>query len=71
MLQRNNSVKFTLPGLSKTDGQNRSVHYNKFQKKKLCVVSCLLEYEKKRTSHMRPDYLSEPDPLLRTVKKPH
>ena len=72
MLKRNNSVKFTLPGLSKTqtDGQNRSVQYNKFQKKKLCVVSCLLEYEK-RTSHMRPDYLSEPDPLLRTIKKPH
>ena len=72
MLKRNNSITFTLPGLSKTqtDGQNRSVQYHSFQKKKLCVIACLQEYEK-RTVHTRPDSLNEPDPLLRTVKKPY
>lgn len=72
MAKRNDSISFDLPGLSKTqtDPTARSVKYQKFNKKKLCPVSCILDYEAK-TEHMRPNQECEPDPLLRATRKPH
>ncbi|XP_071137063.1 uncharacterized protein [Mytilus edulis] len=71
MSRNKSSIIFHLPGLSKTqkDCNNRSVKYCKFSKKKLCVISCIHEYEL-RTEHLRPVSKHEPDPLLRSTKKP-
>lgn len=72
MSKKKNSVNFDLPGLSKTQKKtckHRSVKYFKFSKKKLCIVSCLNEYET-RTQQMRPAEKSDPDPLLRSTRKP-
>jgi integrase len=71
MSKKKNSVKFDLRGLSKTQKncKHRSVKYFKFSKKKLCVVSCLNKYET-RTQQMRPAEKSDPDPLLRSTRKP-
>ena len=71
MVRRNNCIEFFLPGISKTqkDCVSRSVKYVGFHKKKLCVVACILEYEK-RTVNVRPTSKSDSDPLLRASRKP-
>ena len=71
MSRNKSSIIFHLPGLSKTqkDCNNRSVKYCKFSKKKLCVISSIHEYEL-RMEHLRPVSKHEPDPLLRSTKKP-
>jgi site-specific recombinase XerD len=70
MATTNDSIVFHLPGLSKTQKgcSSRTIKYCKFGTKKICVVACILEYEK-RTSTVRPCTTSEPDPLLRVTKK--
>ena len=70
MATRNDSIVFHLPGLSKTQKgcSSRTVKYCKFGTKKICVVACIPEYEKRRST-VRPCTKSEPDPLLRATKK--
>ena len=52
MATRNDSIVFHLPGLSKTQKgcSSRTVKYCKFGTKKICVVACIPEYEKRRST---------------------
>ena len=72
MERKSNAIVFHLPGLSKsqTDNVCRSVQYDEIDNEKLCVVRCCSVYEK-RTESFRSQLESEPDPLIRTSKKPH
>lgn len=72
MERKGESIVFHLPGLSKSQRDNkcRFVQYDKTDNEKLCVVRCCSVYEK-RTESFRSQLESEPDPLLRTTKKPH
>ena len=66
-------VVFQLPGLSKTqlDCNVKEIFYPKYiEKPKLCVVDCLVCYLE-RTKEFRSNDKSEPNPLLRTIIKPH
>ena len=72
MERKSSAIVFHLPGLSKsqTDSACRSVQYDEIDNEKLCVVRCCSVYEK-RTESFRSQLESEPDPLIRTSKKPH
>jgi len=70
---RNDGVIFQLPGLSKTqsDCTPKEVFYAKFnENQKLCIVRCLESYLH-ITSKFRSSDKTKPDPLLRTLVKPH
>ena len=72
MTKSDNSVIFTLPGLSKTQRNvnHRTVRYDSVSNPKICVLECLREYEK-RTVSFRPTSHDDPDPLLRSSVSPH
>ena len=66
---RNESVTFTLPGLSKTNKSNVTVTFHSYTEDRLlCVIECLNEYLV-RTERFR--VATEKDPLLRSYIKPH
>ena len=70
---RNDGVIFQLPGLSKTqsDCTPKEVFYANFnENKKLCIVSSLESFLQ-ITSKFRSSDKTKPDPLLRTLVKPH
>ena len=69
----NEGAKFQLPGLSKTqsDCNSKEIFYPKFEDNlKLCVVDCLQAYLKRSVDFREVD-MSKPNPLLRTLVKPH
>ena len=66
---RNESVTFTLPGLSKSNKSNVTVTFHSYTEDRLlCVIECLNEYLV-RTERFR--VATEKDPLLRSYIKPH
>ena len=61
----NESVTFTLPGLSKSYKSNVTVTFHSYTENRLlCMIECLVRTERFRIA-------TEKDPLLRSYIKPH